>query len=407
MRLRLVAILAALLLVAVGCGWDLPDAGTTLPTSTTAPETTTTTTAPVDTTLPGPPEPLTVWVLPGFADAMAPAAAAFTAALDIPVEIEEHEAAEAVAAAGAIPPDLFMAPHVAIGDLVAAGRIVPIELGNKAQGFYPVALAAVTLAGDLYGVPVSMDSTALLTNPAVIESPPAGFAEIEQVCRSIDTDCAVFDADPDRLYGFLSAPGGYYLGSSGAGPDSTDIGIDGDAAITGGEFLSRLVADGIVALRSDSRPDLLVAAGEAALTFGSAAEFRRWNTLTASALPIMEGQRPAPLVAVDAMMVNAASSRTTEATLLLTDYLVAPGSLQEIHDATRLVPVRDDTTPVTGIAPFLEGALDGTPAPHVPDATAVIDAAAAAFAAIGDGDDAAAALREAGTAIRAALAGEG
>jgi maltose-binding protein MalE len=385
----------------------LPDAGTTLPTSTIVPGTTTTIPA-TTSTAPGEPVPLEVWVLPDFAGAFTPAADAFTAATGIPVTVEAHTLDTVLGVAGSPGPDLFMAPHTAVGDLVTAGAIAPIELGARSQGFHQIALAAVTYDGALRAVPVAMDAAVLLSNPSLLERVPAGFAEIEELCRSLaDAACVALGASPAAAYPFISAAGGYLIGTIGSGPDPSDIGIDGDGAKSGAEFFSSLVDDGTVDWIEGADGALLVATGDAALTFGGAAQFQIWNGIVASELPIMEGRRPTPLVEVTAIFVNSASERLTEAALLLVDYLTATGALQSVHDELRLVPVHADVVALDSVAPFLTAALAGSPAPSVPGAARVLAVFEDVMQRIANGAGVGGALDEAATEIRALFPNEG
>ncbi|MBR7517974.1 extracellular solute-binding protein, partial [Mycobacterium tuberculosis] len=61
-------------------------------------------------------------------------------------------------------PDITVGAHDWLGALVAAGVVDTIDLGDKASEFEQVALDAMTYDGQLYAMPYSLETIALVQN---------------------------------------------------------------------------------------------------------------------------------------------------------------------------------------------------------------------------------------------------
>lgn len=69
-------------------------------------------------------------------------------------------------------PDVIIGAHDWLGELVANGLVAPVDLGEDAEKFSPVALQAFTYDGQLYGVPYAVENVALFYNTELVPEPP-------------------------------------------------------------------------------------------------------------------------------------------------------------------------------------------------------------------------------------------
>ncbi len=411
-------LILALILVSAACGRGIDNslAGTTTSTTTIPATTSTTEVIQLITTTTTPPDPLVVWVDRVRADAVEGAAESFEAAFGIPVEVvamAESDIEAAVLAPGVMGsvPDVFAGRHTWLEDLVGAGRIAPSGLGARAGEFLEVAIEAFRYGGVDYGVPIGMTATAFIRNPDLVPEAPAGFSSIKAICEDLADQierCAeVALDDPVSAFPFLSAAGGYLLGTDDGLPDKSDIGINSGGAVEGGELLRGLAADGVVTgvsgfesalirFYDGTTPFLIAGIDTAAILTGAAPSppplAARTAPFAVTSLPLLGGNTPRSLVTVDGFFVNAASEQPDAAAAFAREYLATAGTMTNLLDADPLVPAYAATADLAAEDPvlsaYLESARDGIPVPAVSSLDAILSALQDAIAALfetGDG----------------------
>jgi maltose-binding protein MalE len=70
-------------------------------------------------------------------------------------------------------PDIIVAVHDWIGELVLNGSVVPINLGDKAAEFTEASLKLFTYNDELYGMPYAVENVAFFRNPDLVPDAPA------------------------------------------------------------------------------------------------------------------------------------------------------------------------------------------------------------------------------------------
>ena len=76
-------------------------------------------------------------------------------------------------------PDITVGAHDWLGELTTNGVVEPIELGDLASGFEPVALQAFTFDGSVYALPYAIENLAIIRNTALAPEPtPATYDEM-------------------------------------------------------------------------------------------------------------------------------------------------------------------------------------------------------------------------------------
>ncbi len=301
-------------------------------TSTTTTASTTTTGAEPSSTTTTSANSLTVWVDDPRYDMVSEAGTAYTERTGVPVDVVRIGFDDAIAAVlDGEGPDVFLASHEHLGELLDAGLVTPVDLGDL--DLDPVAVSAVSDKGITYGVPYGLEAVALFSHMG----PEATFGD---VTGSVGVPNHWYYA-----YGFMAASGGYLFGDS-----IDDIGVTRGAA--GLEGLQKLVDAGTVVVG----PYVDMADGFAAgdltgLISGpwQVAPFLDLDVdFTVVSLPAMSGMELEPLVGVQAFFVRQDSDL---AMAFVEDVVESPDFLTQAAAADDRVPAylpARDTYPYPG-----------------------------------------------------------
>ena len=359
------------------------------------------------------PQPLVVWVDAARVGAVEDAARSFTSALGIPVEVVAVPLAEIRATvlsrrSGLTEPDVFYGSHTWLADLIAIGRIAPTGLGQRMNEFADVAADAFSFAGDDFGLPVAMHSTVFVYNRILVPDALIGFSQVKAACEDLAAQIVQIDKCVDvptddlaNTYPFISAPGGYLLGNTGGVPDPGNIGIAGEGAIGGGEFLADLVADGVVSAASDlesalirfyDRTSLFVIMGTRGIAIMSGTAppppslAGRSAPFAVSTLPLMGGENPRSLIEVEGFYINRESLLADAAATFVRDYLASESTMAALFDAVPIPPAFNATAEVVRREPVMAALLDaaegGSPIPPVANLDDVLAELTDAFSAL-------------------------
>ncbi|MBK8024322.1 MAG: extracellular solute-binding protein [Chloroflexi bacterium] len=82
-------------------------------------------------------------------------------------------------------PDIIVAAHDWIGELVLNGAVVPIDLGDKAELFTPGSLSLFTYNGELYGMPYAAENVALVRNTDLVPDAPATWDDVRAITEEL------------------------------------------------------------------------------------------------------------------------------------------------------------------------------------------------------------------------------
>ncbi|MGO4957577.1 sugar ABC transporter substrate-binding protein [Luteococcus sp. Sow4_B9] len=134
-------------------------------------------------------------------------------------------------------PDASIMPHDATGRLVQNGVVAPIELGD-ASLFEDVAVQAFTYEGQVYGLPYSTESIAILRNTALApDATPATFDEMVEAGKKVVASGKAkypflvgLDAktsDPFHLYPFQTSFGAPFFELGDKGFDASKLAMGG------------------------------------------------------------------------------------------------------------------------------------------------------------------------------------
>ena len=156
------------------------------------------------------------------------------------------------------PPDIVVWAHDVIGDLVQNSAIDPIQ-GFDPTGFDPLAVKGMTFAGQVYGVPYSVENIALIRNTDLAPTAPATMEDLQAQGAKLIKDSKATDimalqvgqkGDPYHIYPVFTSGGGSFFGLSSTGdPDPKLVTVDSPESIAAGQKLYNMGEKGTKALK--------------------------------------------------------------------------------------------------------------------------------------------------------------
>lgn len=138
-------------------------------------------------------------------------------------------------------------PHDWIGQWAKQGLLMPLPanvLGDESSQYPASSLQAVTFEGKLYGLPVTVESVALVYNRKLVPKPPATWGELVALAKQLTSGDRYGFLMPlleqYHTYGVIRGFGGYVFKWTGSGYDDRDIGLNSEEALQGFAFLRDL-----------------------------------------------------------------------------------------------------------------------------------------------------------------------
>jgi arabinogalactan oligomer/maltooligosaccharide transport system substrate-binding protein len=193
---------------------------------------------------PSEPEPkiesITVWVDDLVAKSLEGVAARFEEETGIAVDLVIKEFGsirdEAITA---IPtgegPDIFAGAHDWTGQLVAAGVIAPLELGEVTADFRENAIAAFTYDSALYGLPFGVENIALVCNSELVPTQPATWDEVVEA--GIEIAMNADSGDPYHFYPLQTSFGSSVFVQDESGSYTSELGMDNEQGVEFAQWL--------------------------------------------------------------------------------------------------------------------------------------------------------------------------
>jgi len=124
-------------------------------------------------------------------------------------------------------PDVIAMEHEWVGGLVESELLAPTKLTAEQRGLFPAnVLSGFAYAGKLYGVPVSFENVALITNAKLIKTAPKTFDALAKkalTLKKAGTISVPFavgqgaSGDAYRMYPLFAGLGGYVFGADASG----------------------------------------------------------------------------------------------------------------------------------------------------------------------------------------------
>ncbi|MCM2675830.1 extracellular solute-binding protein [Alkalicoccobacillus plakortidis] len=150
-------------------------------------------------------------------------------------------------------PDVITVPHDQIGTAVTEGLLQELTVSDEVKDIYTEeTMLSQTVDGKVYGLPKAVETTVLFYNKELVDE--------NNLPQSLDEwhDFSV-DATKDGQYGFLAkwdsiyyaqsvigGYGGYVFPQEADGSyDITDIGLNNEGAVEGGEYIKTFFSEGL------------------------------------------------------------------------------------------------------------------------------------------------------------------
>jgi arabinogalactan oligomer/maltooligosaccharide transport system substrate-binding protein len=350
---------------------------------------------------------LTVWVDTERVDALKDAAEAYTDKTGVEVDlvgkdvdnIKNDFIQQAPTGRG---PDVVMGAHDWLGELSSNGVVAPIELGDTAADYAPVALQASTYEGTTYMLPYAVENIAVLRNADLIPEAAASFDDMiaKGTAAGLATPFVVeqgVEGNPYHLYPYQTAFGAPVFGTDAEGnygPTDLQMGNEG-----GFQFATWLGAQGAAgAFNTDIDGQIAkdkFLAGEAAFWLTGP-----WNVGAAvdgginvaiDVIPSPTDAPAQPFAGVKGFFVSSESDNKVAANDFLVNYIGTEDVQLSLFEAGNVLPALTAAADAAASDPIVAGfqavGAEAVPMPAIPQMGAVWEFWGVAEAAIINGAD--------------------
>ena len=327
---------------------------------------------------------LTIWVDETRKPAVEAAAAAFEAETGSTVELVLKNFEDIRADFNAqVPtgegPDITVGAHDWLGELTANGVVAPIELGDKAADFEPVAVEAFTYDGQVYGLPYAVENIALIRNTALAPTAPTTWDEAVAMGQAAGTPYPILlqvgeTGDPYTMYPLQTSFGAPVFAQNADGTYTADLTLGGEP---GGAFATWLAAQGAAGtIDTAITYDIAVAAfaaGESPFIIGGPWMLDSFPGLELAVDPIPSagGQPAQPFVGVQGFYVNAQSDNALLANDFLVNYMATEDAQLALYEAGNrppaLIAAADSASSDPITAGFRAVGASAVPMPSIPE----------------------------------------
>lgn len=239
-------------------------------------------------------------------------------------------------------PDITIGAHDWLGTFVANGTVSPLELGDKAAGFYDISIQAFSKDGKTYGLPYAIENLAVIRNKALADSTPATFDEFVAKGKAAGKKYPFVvptgdEGDPYHFYAFQTSFGAPVFESTDAG--YTDkLALGGENGKKFAEWLKANGKTGTGYLDTAINYDIAMEAfktGEAPFMIGgpwTIADIQKAGVdIAVDPIPSAGGQPATPFVGVQGFYVSSKSKNTLLAAQFLTEYIGTKDVQVEIY----------------------------------------------------------------------------
>ncbi|UUE19870.1 maltose ABC transporter substrate-binding protein [Microbacterium sp. J1-1] len=292
-------------------------------------------------------------------------------------------------------PDVVMGAHDWLGELSTNGVVAPIELGDSAGDYLPVALQAATYDGTVYMLPYAVENIAVLRNADLVPTAPASFDDMIAQGTFVVEQGA--EGNPYHLYPFQTAFGAPVFGTDDTGSyDATDLQLGSEGGFAFADWLGVQGAAGV--LNTDIDGEI----AKQQFLDGTAAFWLTgpWNVGAATdaginvaidPIPSPTGETASPFAGVKGFFVSSESKNKVAANDFLVNYLGTEDVQLELFKAGNVLPALTAAADTAASDPIIAGfqavGADAVPMPAIPAMGSVWQFWGVAEAAIINGAD--------------------
>ena len=328
---------------------------------------------------------LTVWVDAERVDALQGAADAYTEKTGVKVDLVGKDNADikddfiqqVPTGKG---PDITMGAHDWLGELSTNGVVAPIELGDSAADYLPVAIDASTYEGTTYMLPYAVENIAVLRNADIIPEPAANFDDMIAKGKAAGLDQPFVveqgaEGNPYHLYPFQTAFGAPVFGTNDQGYDPADLQLGNGEEFA--KWLGSQGKNGTGVFNTDIDGDI----AKQAFLDGTAAFWLTgpWNVGAAidgginvaiDTVPSPTAEVASPFAGVKGFFVSAESKNKVAANDFLVNYIGTEDVQLELFKAGNVLPALSAAAETASSDPIIEGfaavGAEAVPMPAIP-----------------------------------------
>ena len=330
---------------------------------------------------------LTVWVDAERVDALQGAADAYTEKTGVKVDLVGKDNADikddfiqqVPTGKG---PDITMGAHDWLGELSTNGVVAPIELGDSAADYLPVAIDASTYEGTTYMLPYAVENIAVLRNADIIPEPAANFDDMIAKGKAAGLDQPFVveqgaEGNPYHLYPFQTAFGAPVFGSGAEGYDPTDLQLGNSGGEQFATWLGSQGKNGTGVFNTDIDGDI----AKQAFLDGTAAFWLTgpWNVGAATdaginvaidTVPSPTDEAAQPFAGVKGFFISSESKNKVAANDFLVNYIGTEDVQLELFKAGNVLPALSAAAETASSDPIIEGfaavGAEAVPMPAIP-----------------------------------------
>jgi arabinogalactan oligomer/maltooligosaccharide transport system substrate-binding protein len=300
-------------------------------------------------------------------------------------------------------PDITVGAHDWLGALVAAGVVDTIDLGDKASEFEQVALDAMTYDGQLYAMPYSLETIALVQNVDLVGAEaPATWDDMiaKGVAAGTERPFVINTGgetgDGYTMYGLQTSFGAPVFVQDDTGSYTSEVGMGGAPGEAFASWLGANGANGTGYISTTVDYDInneLFASGKAPYTIQGPWAISAFEGINVAVNPIPSagGEPAAPFVGVQGFYLSSKSKNALLAQEFLVNYLGTEDAQRALYEADPRIPawstLADEVSSDPITAGFVASAQSGVPMPSIPEMGSVWDLWNAAQAQIINGAD--------------------
>ncbi len=300
-------------------------------------------------------------------------------------------------------PDITVGAHDWLGALVAAGVVDTIDLGDKASEFEQVALDAMTYDGQLYAMPYSLETIALVQNVDLVGAEaPATWDDMiaKGVAAGTERPFVINTGgetgDGYTMYGLQTSFGAPVFVQDDTGSYTSEVGMGGAPGEAFASWLGANGSSGTGYISTTVDYDInneLFASGKAPYTIQGPWAISAFDGIDVAVNPIPSagGEPAAPFVGVQGFYLSSKSKNALLAQEFLVNYLGTEDAQRALYEADPRIPawstLADEVSSDPITAGFVASAQSGVPMPSIPEMGSVWDLWNAAQAQIINGAD--------------------
>lgn len=343
---------------------------------------------------------LTVWVDAERVDALAGAAEAYEEKTGVKVEIVSKDVdtikddfiQQVPTGKG---PDITMGAHDWLGELSTNGVVAPLELGDSAEDYLPVALQASTYDGTAYMLPYAVENIAILRNAELVPEPATSWDDMVAKGGFVVEQGA--EGNPYHLYPYQTAFGAPVFGTDDSGSyDSTDLQLGSEGGFA---FATWLGAQGAA---GNFNTDIDGEIAKQQFLDGTAAFWLTgpWNVGAAvdggidvaiDPIPSPTAEVASPFAGVKGFFVSSESENKVAANDFLVNYIGTEDVQLELFETGNILPALTAAADAAASDPIIAGfqavGEEAVPMPAIPAMGSVWEYWGVAEAAIINGED--------------------